>query len=376
MTNETQSTKPTSTEVLLLAKNYSLQELKKQIDRMESAERKKLLQGIREQRQITRVSVDTSYQDRLNELEAHIEQVEKTFGQRAAEAFGSGVDKLGTGVNAAIDMGAEGVKSATNIVTDQAKKATDAVVQIGAQVSEVLEDPNRSKTEKAVHIAGLAAIVGVPAFFLYKLCKKAAGDEVKEGEKPSLGRKLLKWTGFAFLGGLGVRALAPMLSEAQRGVMVQQKEKNEAERKKNAFIGKEFDFSGKKMSIVEEKGQKLLKVGEHAYSVRITGNAVQTDERGFIRSVKSGNFIDGWKRRLIGNVNNHITDITSEKGGVAISYKALAGMAAGNVLLSEDNCKFLSSNLSGKKQILSFKVMRNGEPEMHELEFTPEQSST
>jgi hypothetical protein len=170
-------------------------------------------------------------------------------------------------------MGAEGVKSATNVVTDQAKKATDAVVQIGAQVSEVLEDPNRSKTEKAVHIAGLAAVVGVPAYLLYKLCKKVSGDEVKEGEKPSFGRKLLKWTGFAFLGGLGVRALAPMLSETQRGVMIQQKEATEAERRdalRTPFDrAPELEIGGQRVRIWKEGNDFKIAVGDKKFGMRM-----------------------------------------------------------------------------------------------------------
>ncbi len=266
--------KPTGAEVLRLAgTGYNMDLLKADIANMEKDERQKLLVGIKDQRDIISVNLDIEQTRRLTQLEEMVAYAEKSFGDKAAEAIGSGVDKMGTVVNQAIDIGAEGVKGAANVVTDQAKKATDAVVQIGAQVSEVLEDPNRSKTEKAVHIAGLAAVVGVPAYLLYKLCKNMSGDEVKDGDKPSLGRKLLKWTGFAFLGGLGVRALAPMLSETQRGVMVQQKEEEEA-RKRDALRtpfdrAPELEIGGQKVRIWKEGNDFKIAVGDKKFGMRM-----------------------------------------------------------------------------------------------------------
>ncbi len=186
--------------------------IKQQVDAMETTDRGSLRNQLNVELAVLRQSTkpeDAALLIRLNALDDLVEDAEKSFGTKAQEG-------IGAGINTVIDTGAAGLKMGTEFVGNQVKKGADAVVQIGAQVADIVADPNRSQKEKMIHVAGLAAIVAVPAVLLYKLFSKMSGSGLPEGQKPGFGRKLLKWTGFAFIGSLGVRALAPMVVEQQK----------------------------------------------------------------------------------------------------------------------------------------------------------------
>lgn len=364
--------KPTPAEVLALTKSgYNFDDIKAQVAKMETADRTQLVQDLRAEKLKVEVSVDLKMLQRLNALEEQVQNAEKSFGTKAQEGVGAAFNSLGAGAQKGLEMAG-----------NQVQKGVEGVAQIGAQVAQVMEDPNRSAKEKAIHIAGIAALVVIPAAILYKICSAISGD----GKKPSFGRKLLKWTGFAFLGSMGVRALAPFVADTQKGFMIQSKEaadaaskktnekakpaatpktavqnpvaeaQPEAEKEPEGTVLQSFDFDGKKVDIIEHKGQKLVRVGKTNFRVE---TVFKTPSFGGMFSQKE---LPVSVLPLVQNTKANVD------GGITINDAAV---------VSKGECARLASELADatEKKTISVKATVDGAEREYTLECTPEKLS-
>ncbi|OGJ61047.1 hypothetical protein A3C37_03210 [Candidatus Peribacteria bacterium RIFCSPHIGHO2_02_FULL_53_20] len=271
--------KSTRAEVLGYAKTGVNKELlKEQIAKMEGADRAQLLNDIKMEKDKLALDPNLDLSKRLVDLEDEVRRQEQSFSQSAQETVGSAI-------NTGIDSLAKGAKKGTEFVGNQVKKGTDAMAQIGEQAVNIMNDPNLSKEEKRVHVIGLAAAVAVPAGILYWGLSKLAGKGLQSGQKPSLGRRLLQVTGFAFLASLGVRFIAPFVSEKQKQLIaskgsstvpeksVPPKDQQKSPENPAALetVRLQGTFQGTDLKVVERGGAQLIKIGEKHFRITRVG---------------------------------------------------------------------------------------------------------
>lgn len=247
----------TREQLVSLAKGgaYNMDQLKADASKMEPVERVQLLKDLDMEKKKLDVGVDFALFRRLNELEAHVQRKEQTMQETVGSVLNTGIDSI-----------ASGAKKGTEFVGNQVKKGTDAMGQIGEQAVAIMNDPNISKETKRVQVLGLAAAVAVPAGFLYWALNKMAGKGLKPGEKPSVGRRILQVTGFAFLASLGVRAIAPLVSEQQKKLIESKSRESKIE-----TITPSITFDGAHLQIDKKGDTKTLIINGIPCTVNFQG---------------------------------------------------------------------------------------------------------
>ncbi len=306
-------------------------------------------------------------------LEKQLADRLKQFEKRPIDAVGN---VLGDAVIGAGNITGETIKTSG----EQLGKAFDTAKQVVYNEAEAFS--NKSGWERAQQVGGLTALAVLVGYPIYKLAEKISNAGKKDGEKPGFFRNFLKVTGILALSTAAVNFLGPRVLAAQQGGGKQSpdasktkvdKPKDDAKPnpppenepkdpgvsstdKKNNFIGRAFEFDGKKMGIVDLGGKKLLKVDGKTYAVHLIGNG----------------FIENAQFSLVGNVINRITDLQFALTNLRLSYDGLSGKP-GYVSIGEQECKRLVRDIVVRK-VMKISVNHNGKDENVALEFIPTNS--
>ena len=117
--------------------------IKQQVDAMETTDRGSLRNQLNVELAVLRQSTkpeDAALLIRLNALDDLVEDAEKSFGTKPKRESAQGLIPSSIRVQRA--------KNGNRVCRQSSQKGADAVVQIGAQVADIVADPNRSQKEK------------------------------------------------------------------------------------------------------------------------------------------------------------------------------------------------------------------------------------